>query len=440
MQETFREVAAAVESQLRGAEVFTCSFSAEDSDFVRFNRSEVRQAGTVLQREISVDLIEGKRHASGRLTLSGSQETDRPRIARLVRDLREQRSHLPEDPYLHFSTEVRSGERVMSDRLPDARGAVEEIRSAGRGRDLVGIYAGGAIHAGFANSLGQRNWYSNHSYNLDWSFYHEKDKAVKAGYAGFEWKEDEFRRKVSWAAEQLDVLSHPPRTVSPGRYRVYLAPAALYDLVGLLSWGGFGLKSHRTKQTPLLRMAEGEARLHPAVSLAENTKDGIAPNFQEAGFIRPDAVPLIRGGTYGDCLVSPRSAREYGVPTNGASSEEAPLSIDVAAGDVPLDDVLRRLDTGLFINNVWYLNYSDRTACRTTGMTRFATFWVEGGRIQAPLNVMRFDETIYRILGEKLAGLTREREMILDPSTYGGRSTQSGRMPGALVDEFTLTL
>ena len=61
------------------------------------------------------------------------------------------------------------------------------------------------------------------------------------------------------------------------------------------------------------------------------------------------------------------------------------------------------------MNNVWYLNYSDRSACRMTGMTRFATFWVEHGVIQAPLNVMRFDESIYRMLGEHLLGLTAER-------------------------------
>ncbi len=128
------------------------------------------------------------------------------------------------------------------------------------------------------------------------------------------------------------------------------------------------------------------------------------------------------------------------VPTNGASGDEFPQSVDVGAGDLPSDDVLRRLDTGIYINNLWYLNFSDRPNCRTTGMTRFATFWIENGRIQAPLNVMRFDETVYRALGENLVGLTSEREMILDPQTYSGRSTCSSRLPGALVEEFTLTL
>jgi predicted Zn-dependent protease len=117
-----------------------------------------------------------------------------------------------------------------------------------------------------------------------------------------------------------------------------------------------------------------------------------------------------------------------------------PESIDVAAGALLSQNVLKQLDTGIYINNLWYLNYSDRPACRITGMTRFATFWVERGEIHAPLNVMRFDETLYRMLGENLAGLTTERDFILDSGTYGSRSTGSSRMPGALINEFTFTL
>jgi predicted Zn-dependent protease len=387
-----------------------------------------------------VDLIEGRRHVAGTVTLSGEPETDRARVQSLVKELREKRALVPEDPYLMFSDTPRSTETVKENRLPDPASAVGAIRDAGRGRDLVGIYAAGGIYSGFANSLGQRNWFGSHSYNFDWSFYYKADKAVKTAYAGFDWKPEEFNRKVKWASEQLDVLKHAPVTISPGKYRVYLAPAALYDLVGILNWGGFGLKAHRTKQTPLLKLVQGEAALDNRVTLLENTGGGVAPNFQESGFLKPDRVPLIAQGAYRDCLVSPRSSKEYGVPTNGASAREDAESIDLAPGALPQGDALRGLDTGIFINNLWYLNYSDRSNCRTTGMTRFATFWVENGKVQAPLNVMRFDETLYRVLGQNLVDLTSEPEMILDSDSYVRRSTGSARMPGALVNDFTLTL
>jgi predicted Zn-dependent protease len=440
MQDYFDSIADTIQPLLSGGEVYTCAFHGEESDFVRFNRGAVRQAGAVTQRFLSVDLIEGRRHAAGTLTLSGDREADAARLAHLIGELRDLRAQLADDPYLLYATEVRSTERRRSAVLPDADTALTAIGRAAAQRDLVGIYAAGSSHAGFANSFGQRNWYTGPSFNLDWSFFHDADKAVKASYAGTSWDASQLERKVAAAVEQLAVLAQPARTLRPGRYRVYLAPSALYEILGVLSWGGFGLRAHRTKTTPLIKMIQDGARLHPGVRMLENTAEGIAPDFQDAGFIRPDRVTLIDAGTYRECLVSPRSAAEYGVDTNGASASESPTSIDVAAGSIPSDGVLRELGTGLYVSNLWYLNFSDRTACRTTGMTRFATFWVEGGVIQSPAEVMRFDETIYRVLGDNLVGFTAERELILDPGSYFQRSTDSAHLPGVLVDDFTLTL
>lgn len=440
MQTYFNELSDRITSFLKGEEVMTCSFSGEDSDFVRFNKSEVRQAGSVSQRDLSLDLIEGQKHCAGGVGLSGDLELDTARVERLVKDLRDKRQFLPEDPYLLYATEVNSTEHVKQSALPEGGAAIADIQKAGQNRDLVGIYASGQICTGFANSLGQRNWHSSENYNFDWSFYHQADKAVKSSYAGFDWDSAAFDKKVEWAAQQLQALAHKPVTVDPGEYRVYLTPAALQEIVSILCWGGFGLKSHRTKQTPFLRMIAEGATLNPSFTIRENTGDGVAPNFQEAGFLRPDAVELIKDGKYTDCLVSPRSAKEYDVPTNGASAGEFPESVEVAAGGLAQDDVLGKLDTGVYVGNLWYLNWSDRPACRTTGMTRFATFWVENGEIKAPLNVMRFDETAYRMLGENLVDLTAERELLLDADTYFQRKTSSARLPGALVNDFAFTL
>jgi predicted Zn-dependent protease len=440
MQDYFYALADAITESLHGDEFYTCTFRAEDSDFVRFNLSAIRQAGTVEQRLLTLDLIHGRRHAAAEVALSGDFESDCARLRQLLTELREQLPYLPEDPHLLYATTVHSSAYQGDNRLPDKADTVAAVLEAGSGRDLVGMYAAGGIYAGFANALGQRNWFTSYTFNCDWSFYYQNDKAVKTSYAGFVWEPTAFARKVAEAAAQLEVLRRPPHTIPPGRYRVYLAPTALYDIIEMLAWGGFGLKDHRTKQTTLLKMVEEGLHLHPAITIRENTRDGVAPNFQGAGFIKPAQVTLIEAGAFHDCLVSPRSAKEYDVPTNGASNAEAPESVEIAAGDVARDDVLPRLDTGVYINNLWYLNYSDRSACRITGMTRFATFWVERGIIQAPLSVMRFDESIYRMFGDHLLGLTAERDFILDPSTYHERSTGSSRLPGALVEDFNFTL
>lgn len=439
MRDGFESLTAGLFARLTGDEVLLCSFSGEVSDFVRLNGGRVRQAGNVTQSGLELQLIVGQRHASGSMTLTGGPD-DAARLASLLDDLRARVPHLPEDPHLLYATDVLNTERVAASRLPDAADGVEAALGLSEGLDLVGIWASGAIHSGFANSLGQRNWFTAHSFHLDWSLYARADKAVKCGYAGSEWDLDTLAAKMATGRQQLAAVSRPARTIDPGSYRVYLAPAAVVEVLELLAWGGFSLKEERIKRSPLIKAAEGKARLSPRFTLSENTADGFAPDVQAQGFVKPATVPLFVGGKYTDALVSPRSAREFDVPTNGASGRESPESLDLAAGGLASDSVLGEIGTGLLVNNLWYLNYSDRPSCRATGMTRFATFWVEGGEIVAPLNVMRFDETVYRMFGDNLVDLGAERELVLDAGTYERRSTSSWRVPGALVEDFTFTL
>jgi predicted Zn-dependent protease len=181
-------------------------------------------------------------------------------------------------------------------------------------------------------------------------------------------------------------------------------------------------------------------RLDPRVFIAEAVADGVAPGFQVEGFTRPAHTPLIEAGRLVGSLVSPRTAREFDLVANGANGSETPESLAMAGGDLPAADALAALGTGLYIGNLWYLNFSDRPACRMTGMTRFATFWVDNGKIVAPVDVLRFDDTIYRVLGTNLESLTRETELLLDNGSYRERQLSCMRLPGALLKGLTFTL
>ena len=440
MQTYFYQLADFIQTLLKADETTLANLSAEESNFVRFNKSAVRQAGSVKQIGLTVALIANKRRAESRLTLSGNQQDDEGLVRAAIDTLRRDLDDLPEDPYLLYNLTPQSSEMVGQSALPSDADMLEQILAAGRGKDLVGLFASGAIYKGFANSLGQRNWHRVDNFNCEWCLYHTADKAVKSSYAGTHWHAAEFEKKMAMASTQLSILQRPAKSLTPGQYRAYLSPTALNEIVGLLSWGGFGVKSQRNKQSPLIKLEDGSATLHSSISLAENAKDGVAPGFQGDGFLKAASVALIQNGLHAGALISPRSAREFGINTNGANSAEAPESLDMAAGNLAHQDVLKTLDTGIMIGNLWYLNYSDRATCRMTGMTRFATFWVENGEIVAPLNVMRFDDSAYRVLGENLLGLTAERDWILDSGSYGERSTGSSRLPGALVKDFSLTL
>jgi predicted Zn-dependent protease len=438
MESAFRDLSYEILGLLKGDEVLLLNFDGEDSDFVRFNRNAIRQAGHVRQQRLQLTLIDGQRQAAAAFHLYGQRDQELEQVRTVLDTLRRQLPLLPDDPYINYAREPRDTVQQQSVNPPPARDTVDDVISAARGLDLVGLWSSGEMASGFTNSLGQFNWFSRASFNLDWSVYHQGDKAVKQDYAGFDWQQGQFDEKIARARETLPLLGRPARDIEPGCYRVFLTPAALYELTTLLGWGGFDLKSHRTAQTPLLRMIREGVALHPNVSLTEHHSAGLAPPFTRAGFIKPECVELIRAGVYQDCLADARSASEYGTAVN--CDLDHPQSLQIAAGELPGSEVLRALDTGLYISNLWYCNYSDRSRCRITGMTRFACLWVENGRIVAPVNVMRFDETLYNILGSGLLALTREREHIFDSSTYERRSQDSALLPGALVEGFTLTL
>jgi predicted Zn-dependent protease len=444
MQQYFYDLAAFIDICIKSGEQYTCWLAAEATDFVRFNKSAIRQPGHVRQINLTLTLIDGARHAGSVLTLSGELAADRALVERTVANLRSQLPDLPEDPHLLISTEVKSTEHIVPSRLPSAGLIVDEMLKAARGYDMVGILASGPIYRGFANSFGQRNWHEVASFNLDFSLYLARDKAVKTTYAGFEWDSAQFKAKFDNATAQLELLKRDPVTLAPGAYRAYLTPTALNEIVGMLNWAGLSEKAFRTKHSSLRRMhsegAEPGVRLNSAIHLVENTADGLAPGFQGDGFIKPERIALVEGGRLAGSMVSPRSAKEYGITTNGADNDEAFASIDLAAGSLGQERVLAELGTGVYISNLWYLNFSDRANCRMTGMTRFASFWVEDGEIKAPLNVMRFDDSLFRLLGDNLVGLTKERELLIDAITYGGRRTGSALLPGALIKDFAFVL
>jgi predicted Zn-dependent protease len=440
MKDLFYSLAEHVQSQLSGSEVYTLVANAERSDFVRFNKAKVRQPGSVVQYNLKLKLIDGRKHSSVTVGLCGEPKVDRKCLTNAIQELRAQLPYLPEDPHLLFNTDVQNSEVSSTSKLIDTPQMVDSIVEQAKGTDLVGVLAAGSIYSGFANSFGQRNWFSNHNFNFDWSLVESTDKAVKSSYAGEVWDGDLFANKMMAAKQNLSLLKRPSITIEPGKYRAYLTPVALWEILQLLGWGAFSIRSQKNKTTPLLQMINEEKKLSPLFTLSENIANGVAPGFQSDGFKRPNNISLIKNGLSSGALISPRSAKEFSLDTNGASMSESPDSLEVETGDLNRSTILSTLDTGVFISNLWYLNYSDRSGGRMTGMTRFATFWVENGKIIAPLKVMRFDDTIYNMLGENLQGLTSEQDLLLSASSYFQRSTNSARLPGALINDFRFTL
>jgi len=353
--------------------------------------------------------------------------------------LRESLLDAPDDPHLLFDTGSWTRSTRRDGRLPDPRALAELVARSARGLDFVGFYAGGTLSRGFASTTGSRGWYEVENFNFSWSLYQPNGLAIKTTYAGDAWDDAVFADAVREAAARLPVLLRAPHVLKPGGYRAWLAPSALAELLKSAAQGGFSARAHASSTSPLYKLNTGAATFDERVSIAESLELGISPAFNDDGYLRA-SVPLISAGRAVGRLTSARSAREYGLEPNGALPQEMPTSLAMAGGDLAQDDVLARLGTGLYIGNLWYVNLSDRMNCRLTGMTRFATFWVEDGEIVAPVGATRFDDSLYGLLGERLEALGAQPELRLSDFTWGQRAIGGLHLPGALVKSFELVL
>jgi len=434
--ERFFAVFDAVRRRLRRDESLLAALTGEDSSFVRFNRAKIRSAGHVSENEVTLDLIAGDRHACAASTLTGRPSEDELRLGTLLDGLRAVLAVADDDPHLNFATARHDTFEESSSSLPPIDAAVDTVLEAAAGADLVGVFARGPIRRAFAASSGQRNWFESDVFHLDVSLHGEGRTASKVSMGGKDWDGADVAARIEDARQKLALLQAAPYEPPPGRYAAYVAPRALEEVLRLLAWGGFGLEAHRTRQTPLLKMVSDGRALHPSVTLRDDHAASLAATFTSRGFVKPDAVKLIEGGRYRDCLAEARSAKRYGVAVNAET--EAPEALDLAGGELGVAEAARLVGDGLFVSDIWYTNFSDRSDCRVTGVTRYACFWVEAGRLARPLAPMRFDDSLYHVLGDGLVGLTRERERLVDQHSYGGRSLASMCLPGIVVDGLRL--
>ncbi|AJX34808.1 metallopeptidase TldD-related protein [Burkholderia oklahomensis] len=435
----FARLADEAERLKRPGETVLLWFAGETSDFIRFNAGRIRQTGRVLQGKLGVRLVGGARQASVTHTVCGDPAADLPELAEALATLRDSLRDAPDDPHLLFDTSSWQQSSRRTGRLPDPDALARIVADAARGLDFVGFHAGGALVRGFASSTGSRGWHEVENFDFSWSLYDPSGRAIKTVYAGDAWSDAVLAHKIEEAAARLPVLGRAPKALAPGRYRAYLAPAAVQEIVSLLGWDGFSARANASARSSLHRLHAGEAALDPRVTIAEDFSLGVAPAFNADGY-RRDSVPLVVAGRSAGQLVSARTAREHGLNPNGATAYEVPETLSIAGGTLADADVLAALDTGLYVGNLWYLNFSDKMNCRMTGMTRFATFWVEGGRIVAPVDAMRFDDSLYRLLGDELEQLGAAPELLLNDQSWGERATGGAKLPGLLARSFELTL
>lgn len=440
MQDLFNQFAASIFQNLQADELLSLSLSGEKTLFIRLNQSKVRQITSVDQGSIKFTFLKNQRHVKYYLPFGMDAKVNFEKGLKTLERCRHEAEQLPLDPFFPEISNLGNSEEHHKGSFPKDVDWMDELSPMLKGLDCAGILTAGTVMRGNINSLGQSHWYESENFCLDFSFYTPSQKAVKLIHADKNWSPDSFQGKLNFAKEQLSNLDNPNKVLKPGKYRTYFAPDAVGGFLNMLSWNGVSASSYYQGQSAFKPIKDGKVNLSSLFTLCEDFSIGACPRFNSLGELAPMSLSVVEKGQLKNLLTSTRSAKEYNIATNYAETSEGLRSPSIAPGTLQQTELLKSLDTGLFVSNVHYLNWSDLNKGRITGMTRYACFWVEDGKIVSPIKDMRFDETLYHFWGQGLLNLTDKAYLIPETDTYEQRSVGGSLVPGMLVDDFSYTL
>jgi len=440
MQKLFKQISQVILSELQEGEHLGLSFGGENSTFTRINAAKIRQVGSVDVANLGFNLIFDGKRSSSSISLSGNVDEDLVNARLELARLRAEVVQLPDDPYLVIPDSTATSLNEKNGLIPAPEEIPAKILPSMGEVDLTGIWASGRVYRGSANSAGGYHWFATDSFSLDYSLITPDEKMVKATYAGTEWDQAAYEAFLKDSIKKLELMKIEPKKIEPGNYRTYIASAGIADVLNMFSWGGISEAAIRQGESSLGKMRNEGMKLSPLFSLSEDFGSGFTPRFNGNGEVAPEKSDLIVAGELKQTLVSTRTAKEYGVESNFASEGEELRAPSMQTGDLDESDILAELGTGVYLSNLHYLNWSDRIGGRITGMTRYACFWVEDGKIVAPIENMRFDDSIYNFLGENLEAVTSKAQVNPDVGTYEGRELSAVICPGVLLKSFALTL
>ncbi len=400
-----------------GADQAQVSISAIDSALTRFSKSAIHQNVAERNYDVTVKAAIGKR--IGVATTNILSEDSLRETALLASSFA---AKLPENPdfvslprpYEEYPTAKTFYETTAKDTPEDRAAAVRSAAEAAlseAGALVSGSVTTATSETAVVNSLGLRGYSSgtqaslvvvaHDDHGVSYAEAHNRDVSrIDAAACARE------------AAERCR-RSRDPISIEPGEYEVVLLPYAVIDLLGMLSWMGFGALSLQEGRSFLCGRI-GEKVMSDCVSIWDDGTDETGfPRTMDGEGVPRQRVDLIsrgiaRGVVY-DSYTAYREGREStGHGTGGAGTwGPNPSNLFLGVGDTPVDAMISGMKRGLVVTRFHYTNGLKESESIATGMTRDGTFLVEEGEITAPVKNLRFTDSILRAFsGVKALGDT----------------------------------
>jgi predicted Zn-dependent protease len=251
-----------------------------------------------------------------------------------------------------------------------------------------------------------------------------------AGAAGVRLSDVDPHRIAARAAQKASAWREP-RELPPGPYTVVLEPAALAALFPSLRMSLDARSAEEGRSAfsaPSGKSRVGEPLFSPAVTLVSDPQDPLVPGtpWSEGG-LAARRVGYVQAGV----LRELQRSRYWAKKTETTPTADGG-TLRLVGGGLSLEELVGKVDRGLLVTRIWYVRMLDPQRIGVTGLTRDATFLIEGGRVTAAVKNFRFNQSLLDLLRDVVA-LGREE------AALGGEQSGGVALPPVVVKDFRMS-
>jgi PmbA protein len=428
-------------SRTRGdAEVL---YSARDSALTRFANSQIHQNVAEHDAQIRVRLLEG-----GRTGVATTNRLDPSGIAEVIERAATARDRAEPNPNPIPLAEPGAGAGADG-RIgwSDATAAADPALRADAAREVIAAADGAGMEASGAYTTESATLAVGNSRGVRVADHGTQARLVTvvmgphggSGYAQAVGTDLGAVDAAALGAEAVEKArtSAGGTELEPGDYPVVLEEYAVATVLEYLSFIAF---SALAAQEGRSFMELGQRVMGEGVRIWDDGHDrsGLAATIDYEG-VAKQRVDLVTDGVATGLVHDTATARRADTRSTGhglpAPNVTGPLAwnLFMGGGTTPREELLARLDRGVWVTRFHYVNVVHAKRGILTGMTKDGTYLVEGGRIVRPVRNLRFTQSIPEAFSRIAAASAGTR---LVAAEYTGITA---RVPALLIDGFTFT-
>lgn len=308
---------------------------------------------------------------------------------------------LPKGRFRYDKRLLQVGKAVGKiERLPSVvKESIESARAAGASR-VAGSLVAETTRLIQRSSAGPRGSYKATYYNLNVRAF--ADGECTGQFAAVANNLDDIDgAEIGRVAGDIAKRALNPEPAQPGTFDVVLGPMTTADLIEEMAGAASAFYVDAGMSFFTEKLGKEVAPSH--LSLVDDPTNPAHPGacpFDDEG-VPTQANRILASGKLDTYLHNSTTAAKMGAKTTASAGLviPRPFSLQVSAGNASIEDLVSKVDDGLYVTNNWYLRYQNMRSGDFSTILRDGLFRVKDGEIVGPVRGLRLTDNLVRMLG-----------------------------------------